>query len=49
MTAAVQRETGLAVGCEVVRPGTLRCVEAKARRVHDRRRADAGAAAFREC
>ena len=45
VASAVQRETGLAVGCEVVAPGTLRRVEAKARRVHDRRRSGAGAGA----
>lgn len=39
---AVRRELGLDVGCEVVAVGTLRRVEAKARRVHDRRRASAG-------
>lgn len=35
---AVRRELGIEVACEVVPAGTLRRVEAKARRVHDRRR-----------
>jgi len=39
VVAAVRREVGLSVRCEVVAPGTLQRVEAKARRVHDRRRA----------
>ena len=38
VVAAVRREVDLEVGCEVVAAGTLRRVEAKARRVHDRRR-----------
>jgi phenylacetate-CoA ligase len=41
---AVRRELGLEVGCEVVEAGTLRRVEAKARRVHDRRRIAASGA-----
>jgi phenylacetate-CoA ligase len=41
---AVRRELGLEVGCEVVPAGTLRRPEAKARRVHDRRRVTASGA-----
>jgi phenylacetate-CoA ligase len=44
---AVRRELGLTVGCEVVAAGTLRRPEAKARRVHDRRRVTASGADLR--